>query len=92
MLISLKDTKTGFREQLLDGKLSCSDFATLPVNELKSQERRNSDEQLKKEAIRLATIQEVLPHDITEVADGREREKWGVGSSAAKVEEEYYNE
>lgn len=87
-MISLKDTKTGFREQLLSGELSASDFATLPVNELKSKERRNSDEQLKKEAIRMSTIQEVLPQDITQLQDGRVSEKWGMGTSAAKVDDD----
>lgn len=88
IMISLKDTKTGFREQLLSGELSASDFATLPVNELKSKERRNSDEQLKKEAIRMSTIQEVLPHDITQLQDGRVSEKWGMGTSAAKLDDD----
>lgn len=49
-------------------------------------ERRQSIETIKQENIRLATLHEPLPEDISVLKDGRDREKWGVEKSAAAVD------
>uniref|UniRef100_A0A060TEC5 ARAD1D14278p n=1 Tax=Blastobotrys adeninivorans TaxID=409370 RepID=A0A060TEC5_BLAAD len=87
IMICLGDAKTGYRHRLLTKDIDGAEFARLSVNEMKSSERRNSDENLKKEGIRRATIAEVLPEDINKIKDGRDREKWGVTHSAASIDD-----
>lgn len=86
LVISLKDRKTQFIELLLDGKIEGTKFANLSSQELMSVDLRQNIETIKQENIRLSTLQESLPEDISAFKDGRDREKWGVEKSAAALD------
>jgi hypothetical protein len=87
LLTSLKDPNTHFIQLLLDGRIDGTKFANLSVQELMPVDRRQSIESIKQENIRLSTLHEPLPEDISAMKDGRDREKWGVEKSAAAIDE-----
>lgn len=87
LLISLKNKNTHFSEKLLNGDISAREFATKKVEQLKSPEQKVKDQQLRSEALEQAISHEILPENIKQVHDGRDREKWGVSRSAAAIDD-----
>ncbi|KNC29677.1 hypothetical protein FF38_11330 [Lucilia cuprina] len=77
LYLSLKKNDTGFKELLVSGELNPADFALKSAEELKTSEQQRKEEDMKKEAIRNSTVQQLLPENVNQVKDGRDREKWG---------------
>lgn len=83
----LKDPRADFAARLRSGDLAGREFATKPVEELKSKDQKDTESRIKKENIEKAVSQTMLPETIQQVMDGRDREKWGVSRSAAALDD-----
>ena len=83
----LRDPKTGFIERLNSGELSGREFASKPIDELKSQSQRDQEDEIKRENIQKSVGHTMLPETISQMKDGRDREKWGVSRSAAALDD-----
>lgn len=84
---NLKNKTNQSKKALLEGNLNAVDFATLSPEELKTQQQKARDEEMKKEGLRQSVGIQLLPENVNYIKDGRDREKWGVSRSAAAIDD-----
>ncbi|KAK7204873.1 transcription factor S-II, central domain-containing protein [Myxozyma melibiosi] len=88
-LMTLKNKKNDLRERMLAGEVKPAEFAHMSSQEMTSREQKAQDEKLQEKNLQMAILHpEDGPATILEIKakDGRDREKWGVGSSAAAID------
>jgi len=84
----LKNEKAPLRDQLRLGELSPDTFARMSTEELKSEEQRHTDKDLIEKSMKNSVGQQLLPENVNQIKDGRDREKWGVSRSAAAIDDD----
>lgn len=88
-LMTLKNKNNDMRDRILTGEISPDDFAHMSSAEMASRKQKEEDEKLQEKNLQMAIIHpEDGPANILEIKakDGRDREKWGIGSSAAAID------
>lgn len=87
LYFTLKTAEENFRQKLLDGEMKAEEFVSKPIADLKSERQHQADEVMKKYERDQRVTEQLLPENVNQVKDGRDREKWGVSRSAAAVDD-----
>ncbi|KAK9475878.1 transcription factor S-II, central domain-containing protein [Lipomyces japonicus] len=91
--VSLKNKNNDLRDKILSGQVSPARFARMTSEEMATKERNVANQELKMQALQNSIIKPTLPETILEIKkkDSREREKWGMSSSAAAIDDFNYS-
>ncbi|GMM50765.1 hypothetical protein DASB73_017230 [Starmerella bacillaris] len=84
---TLKNAEENFRDKLLKGEMKVEEFVSKPSKDLKSERQLAADEIMKKYERDQRVTEQLLPENVNQVKDGRDREKWGVSKSAAAIDD-----
>lgn len=84
---TLKNAEENFRQKLLDGEMKAEEFVARPSVDLKSERQQEADKIMKEYEMKQRITEQLLPENVNQVKDGRDREKWGVSKSAAAVDD-----